>query len=1144
MAYDGTLKFDTKIDSSGFKNGIAKISSIAKTGLKTTVTAIGAVTAALSAASAAAVDFGIDYQKATNQLQASTGATKEEMEGLSEAMKNVYADNFGESLDDVARSMGEVRKQMGNLDGEEIQGLTEDAITLRDTFEYDVSESVRAANTIVKTFGGDGAQAFSLIAQGAQNGLNYSGELLDSISEYSVQFAKAGLDATDMFNIFQAGMDNGAFNLDKIGDAVKEFSIRAVDGSKSTAEGFQLIGLNADEMAAKFAAGGDEAKDAFYKVIAGLREMEDPVQQNLAGVDLFGTMWEDLGPQVITQLDSVKTAYDETADTMQQLNEIRYNDLGSALETVKRHIQTDLLQPISEGIMPAVSNATDTTLDAISRLAESYKTSGLTGLVEETGRIFAELATKAAEQAPKMVEAAVGFIRAFIDGIADNAPQLIKAAQEIVWALVDGLVKLLPKEVQKPVKETINILKKSFQDGGLRQAINTISKILKDLGKVVTSLAKTLLPPLAKAVDFLGKNLKIIIPLATSAVAAWKTWKIVQQVTSWMGSLQKAIDVANASTRVKITLTAASAAAETQAAAATGASTAALSLKQVAVGVLTGKIGLATSAQWLWNTAMSANPIGVVIGAVSLLATGIGMLCSSFNNGTDVSKELGEAFEGAAEAAADFYNGIQSAESHLSDFNNTLFASSEEQQELQDNMQAVQDGITTICKLATEERRGYTEAEIQQLDAYFEELNQLNEQQLAIEQSKAEAIRNQAAYLSETHKGSLEEYAVLAQEWIKTAQDQADEQVRIINEQTSTELVLLQQAFKDRGEMTQEEYEARYQKIVEEGEKEIEEVKRGVGEVSSVFADGYTERLENDSTYFNNMKDISAQIEEEKERHNKRLYELSCEIADLERRGTDLSKEEASRLRELELEKESLTYNHNNELKRLHEQYNKDFDEDAQEQVGTWMGLLAQTDLYSGKISEENETMVSNILGAYEGLPEDTRQTMKEAMSPMLEEMENAEPGLFAKASGLANGIINRLRQSFDIHSPSRKTRKIFKDVMSGAELGMEDETPKLYKQTDEIAGGILSRFQTAKVDFSALVQKMKATIAAEHARISAPMTSPAQYAAIKAAPTVTSTEPAKQDGKYVAEVRVDLDGREVARATAPFMGEQLAWEG
>lgn len=51
-------------------------------------------------------------------------------------------------------------------------------------------ESTRAAKAMMDTFGVSGEEAMSLIAAGAQNGLDYSGELLDSISEYSVQFGK------------------------------------------------------------------------------------------------------------------------------------------------------------------------------------------------------------------------------------------------------------------------------------------------------------------------------------------------------------------------------------------------------------------------------------------------------------------------------------------------------------------------------------------------------------------------------------------------------------------------------------------------------------------------------------------------------------------------------------------------------------------------------------------------------------------------------------------------------------------------------------------------------------------------------------------------------------------------------------------
>ena len=115
---------------------------------------------------------------------------------------------------------------------------------------------------MMDNFGVSGDEAMNLIAAGAQNGLDYSGELLDSISEYSVQFGKVGLDADDMFAIFQKGAETGAWNLDKIGDAVKEMSIRVIDGSDTTREGFETIGLDADEMAAKFGQGGEAAKEA------------------------------------------------------------------------------------------------------------------------------------------------------------------------------------------------------------------------------------------------------------------------------------------------------------------------------------------------------------------------------------------------------------------------------------------------------------------------------------------------------------------------------------------------------------------------------------------------------------------------------------------------------------------------------------------------------------------------------------------------------------------------------------------------------------------------------------------------------------------------------------------------------------------
>lgn len=239
---------------------------------------------AIAGVSVAAVKSANDIDQAMNQYIASTGKSTEETERYKKVMEDIYTNNYGDSFEDIGEAMASITQNLGDLDDTSLQTVTESAFALRDTFGYEIPESTRAAKAMMDNFGTSGEEAMNLIAAGAQNGLDYSGELLDSISEYSVQFAKVGLDADDMFKVFQKGAESGAFNLDKVGDAVKEFSIRAIDGSDTTVDGFKRIGLNADEMAAKFSAGGDTAKQAFQETIAALASMENPLEQNTAAL--------------------------------------------------------------------------------------------------------------------------------------------------------------------------------------------------------------------------------------------------------------------------------------------------------------------------------------------------------------------------------------------------------------------------------------------------------------------------------------------------------------------------------------------------------------------------------------------------------------------------------------------------------------------------------------------------------------------------------------------------------------------------------------------------------------------------------------------------------------------------------------------
>jgi len=246
------------------------------------------VTAPIVAAGGLMAKGAIDAEAATGKLQAQLGITAEEADKLGASAQNVWKTGFGEDINAASEAVKNVRLNMGDLAGKELEAVAQGALVISDVFEADVTDTTKAAGTMMKNFGIDGQAAMDLITVGFQKGGDYSGELLDTLNEYSPQFASMGMSADQMMGILIAGAQAGAFNLDKVGDSVKEFNIRAQDGSKTTAQGFAAIGLDAGKMGSAIAAGGDQAQQAFMATVAGLAAMKDPVQQNIAGTALFG----------------------------------------------------------------------------------------------------------------------------------------------------------------------------------------------------------------------------------------------------------------------------------------------------------------------------------------------------------------------------------------------------------------------------------------------------------------------------------------------------------------------------------------------------------------------------------------------------------------------------------------------------------------------------------------------------------------------------------------------------------------------------------------------------------------------------------------------------------------------------------------
>lgn len=442
-------------------------------------------------------DLGNEYNTAINQLSAATGATGDELDALGESVKNIYAQGLGDDFADVADGLA-ATQQASDLTGEALERATAAGFNLRDVFDYDVSESARAASALMKNFGIDAEEAYGLIAVGAQNGADKNGDLLDTLNEYSPQFAALGLSADQFIGTLVEGADAGLFSIDKVGDAVKEFNIRAKDGSDTSREAFESLGLNADKMFAAFSAGGDTAEAAFFDTVEALNSMDDPLARNAAGVALFGTQFEDLEAGVLPVLASIETAAYDGAAALQQINDVKYNDLGSAFEAIKRSAEVSLLPMAS-----MIAN----TLTA------------LAPILRETFEAIAPVITET-------LNACMPFVQQFLMGMG----QALQTVLPMVSQLAAGLLPLLSQLISAflPVLTSL-----------ISALLPVITPLLEVALQIVNSVIMPLVPPLMQIVEALlpplMSLLNAIMPILSPLLG------LLQPIASVLGTIASVI---------------------------------------------------------------------------------------------------------------------------------------------------------------------------------------------------------------------------------------------------------------------------------------------------------------------------------------------------------------------------------------------------------------------------------------------------------------------------------------------------------------------------------------------------------------------------------------------------------------------------
>lgn len=473
---------------------------------------------------------------ALGMLEARTGSAASEMEGFEDVMYEVYNSNYGESINDVSEKLGTIIQMTDDLDKASLAQITKNAIALEDVFGFDITESMRAVNSLMDQFNVTEEQAFDLIVQGAQKGLNQNDDLLDTINEYSVQFKNASYSAEDMFNMLANGVESGTWSVDKLGDAVKEFNIRMSDGSAQ--EAVESLGFSWQEVSEIWNEGGDNAKQVFHALITELDELRDTTDGYNIGVGLLGTMYEDLGQDAVLALSDTEGAISSTCDAMAQMDTAAYDTLKSSLSQLGRTIKAELIQPIVKKLTPLIKDAVNFIND---RMAPAID--WLLSHLPEIGIVLGTIGSVVAAmkwgsiigQISKLAGSFSGF-KAALTMIPGPALAIIAT----VAALAAGFVHLWKtnEEFRNNVTAVWEELKGSFAElsGKISDMINQLMPLISEIATTVMAafgqIAEAVLPVL---IQLISSVLPIIIDLIGQLIPVFT--QIIENVLVVMAGL-------------------------------------------------------------------------------------------------------------------------------------------------------------------------------------------------------------------------------------------------------------------------------------------------------------------------------------------------------------------------------------------------------------------------------------------------------------------------------------------------------------------------------------------------------------------------------------------------------------------------------
>lgn len=564
---DGKIVIETGLDTKGIETGLKKVSSIAKTGIATAVTAISGMSTALAGVAGYSIKVGSSFEASMSKVQAVSGASNEQLQRLSDKAKEMgattkfSATEAADAMNYMAMAGWKTEDMLNGIDG--IMNLAaasgEDLATTSDI----VTDALTAFGLTAQD-----STHFADVLAAASSNANTNVSMMGETFKYVAPVAGSlGYSAEDCA-VAIGLMANSGIKASQSGTALRSMFSRLAKPSKEVKEAMEKLNISLTDSHGNMKS-LDTLMGDLRNSFSGLSESEKAeMASSLAGQEAMSGLLAIVNASD-ADFNKLKDAIYGADGASAKMAETMQDNLKGKITITKSTIE-GLGIKIYEEIEDPMKEAAEGTTDSVEQISSALENGGIDAAVEKTGNIIGGLSVKIAQESPKMVDASVLLLKSFVQGIKKNKNQLKYASREIIDSLCDGLIKLLPKEMQQPAKKALDSLKKTFSSG-LGSLFGVTKKELEIIGKLFTKLAD---------------HMDTVAPVVISLVAAFKTFQMVQGPVGTVVSVLMKLQSVSSET------------------------------------------GLAVSAL---NAIMSANPAVLIAGAIAALVGGLALYATTVN---------------------------------------------------------------------------------------------------------------------------------------------------------------------------------------------------------------------------------------------------------------------------------------------------------------------------------------------------------------------------------------------------------------------------------------------------------------------------------------------------------------------------------